>query len=170
MERKMLTSLQGLKFICFIMIFGWHTYNFCNIFDSNYACRAVSFFMILSGFFMSLHYSEKIRKSTFKEHIIFVFRKIKKFYPLYLISLILLILRLDILQIKEEVRKITVSNQVLSYIGDLIDLPRKEQRFVLGASPRAMLALVRASQGCAFMRGRECTSTVWTDLAVSIPK
>ena len=61
----------------------------------------------------------------------------------------------DILQIKEEVRKITVSKQVLSYIEDLIDLTRKEPRFVLGASPRAMLALVRASQGCAFMRGRD---------------
>ena len=61
----------------------------------------------------------------------------------------------DILQIKEEVCKITVSKQVLSYIEDLIDLTRKEPRFVLGASPRATLALVRASQGCAFMRGRD---------------
>ncbi len=32
---------------------------------------------------------------------------------------------------------------------------RQEERFVLGASTRAMLALMRASQGKAFMKGRD---------------
>lgn len=61
----------------------------------------------------------------------------------------------EVMGIRETVSRVNVTAQVLSYIEDLIELTRKEQRFVLGASPRAMLALVRASQGCAFMRGRD---------------
>lgn len=61
----------------------------------------------------------------------------------------------DILQIKEDVSKVKVTNQVLSYIEDLVDLTRNEPRFVLGVSPRAMLALVRTSQACAFLQGRD---------------
>ncbi len=38
---------------------------------------------------------------------------------------------------------------------DIIALTRQESRFGLGASPRAMLALMRASQGRAFLRGRD---------------
>lgn len=58
-------------------------------------------------------------------------------------------------QMKEEVAKVTVTNQVLSYIEDLVILTREEPRFSLGASPRAMLALIRASQGRAFLQGRD---------------
>lgn len=61
----------------------------------------------------------------------------------------------DVLRIKEAVAGITVTGQVLGYIEDLVELTRKEERFVLGVSPRAMLALVRASQGRAFMQGRD---------------
>ena len=61
----------------------------------------------------------------------------------------------DILQIQEAVSKVAVTEQVLGYIEDMVDLTRKESRFVLGVSPRAMLALVRASQGRAFLQGRD---------------
>ena len=61
----------------------------------------------------------------------------------------------DILRIRQAVSAVTVTSQVLSYIEDLVDLTRKEERFVLGVSPRAMLALVSASQGAAFMQGRD---------------
>lgn len=61
----------------------------------------------------------------------------------------------DILQIKKKVAAVTVTKQVLCYIEDLVELTRKEERFVLGVSPRAMLALVRASQGRAFLQGRD---------------
>ena len=60
-----------------------------------------------------------------------------------------------ILQMKDVVAGITVTNQVLTYIEDLVMLTRQEPRFALGASPRAMLSLVRASQGKAFMQGRD---------------
>ena len=61
----------------------------------------------------------------------------------------------DILAMQKEVSELKVNELVLGYIEDLMDLTRKEERFVLGASPRAMLALIRASQACAYMQGRD---------------
>lgn len=61
----------------------------------------------------------------------------------------------DVLKIREAVAGITVKDSVLGYMEDFISLTRKEERFVLGASPRALLALVRASQGKAFLQGRD---------------
>lgn len=61
----------------------------------------------------------------------------------------------DILELQKAVASVKVNEPVLGYIEDLMDLTRKEQRFVLGASPRAMLSLIRASQACAFLNGRD---------------
>lgn len=61
----------------------------------------------------------------------------------------------DVLKIRQEVAAIKVTEQVLAYIGDIVDLTRKEERFQLGASPRALLALMRASQSKAFLQGRD---------------
>lgn len=61
----------------------------------------------------------------------------------------------DIVAMKAEVEQIKVNDLVLGYIQDLIELTRKEERFVLGASPRAMLSLIRASQARAYLCGRD---------------
>ena len=61
----------------------------------------------------------------------------------------------DVLRIREAVCGITVKDTVLGYMEDFISLTRNEERFVLGASPRALLALLRASQGKAFLQGRD---------------
>lgn len=61
----------------------------------------------------------------------------------------------DILDMRSAVEEIRVNDAVLGYIEDLMDLTRKEERFVLGASPRAMLALIRAAQSRAFLQGRD---------------
>lgn len=58
-------------------------------------------------------------------------------------------------EIKKAVSSVTVKENVLGYAEDMIDLTRNEKRFVSGASPRAMLALIRASQAKAFMDGRD---------------
>lgn len=60
----------------------------------------------------------------------------------------------DIVQIKEEVAAVTVKESLLNYILDIVSLTRGEERFVLGASPRAVLALIRASQANAFLKKR----------------
>lgn len=61
----------------------------------------------------------------------------------------------DILAMQKEVAQITIKEPVLGYMEDIISATRQEPRFVLGASPRAMLALVRASQVEAFLRKRD---------------
>ncbi|MCH5345138.1 MAG: MoxR family ATPase, partial [Acetatifactor sp.] len=61
----------------------------------------------------------------------------------------------DILKIKEVVSGITVKESMLGYMEDIVSLTREENRFILGASPRAMLALMRASQAKAFLQGRD---------------
>ena len=61
----------------------------------------------------------------------------------------------DVMEIMETVRGITVQEPLLEYMEDIIALTRQESRFGLGASPRAMLSLMRASQGRAFLRGRD---------------
>ena len=61
----------------------------------------------------------------------------------------------DILSMREMAFHVTVKDSVLGYIEDMIALTREEKRFVTGASPRAMLSLVRASQAKAFLDGRD---------------
>lgn len=61
----------------------------------------------------------------------------------------------EVVAMKEAVGKVVVKGSVLGYIEDMIELTRSETRFVLGASPRAVLALVRCSQAKAFLEGRD---------------
>ena len=61
----------------------------------------------------------------------------------------------DILALRERTAAVTVMENVLGYMEDIVNATREEPRFVLGASPRALLALVRASQAKAFLQGRD---------------
>jgi MoxR-like ATPase len=61
----------------------------------------------------------------------------------------------DILKLRKEVEKIRVSDNVLEYIREIISRTRQEESFVLGASPRAMLMLIRASQAKALLSQRD---------------
>lgn len=61
----------------------------------------------------------------------------------------------EILAMKKDVEQVKVSDVVLSYIVDIIRQTREEERFVTGASPHAMLALLRASQAKAYLNGRD---------------
>ena len=61
----------------------------------------------------------------------------------------------DILRMRDEVEKIHISDGVTGYAQEIIGLTRQEEGFVLGASPRAMLALIRASQAKACFAGRD---------------
>lgn len=61
----------------------------------------------------------------------------------------------DVLAMKESVSKVLVKGSVLGYIEDIVELTRQEERFVLGASPRAILALVQSAQAKAFLNERD---------------
>ena len=55
----------------------------------------------------------------------------------------------------EAVKQVHVSDKILDYVVTIIGYTREEKRFVMGASPRAMLNLVAASRARAFLDGRE---------------
>ena len=61
----------------------------------------------------------------------------------------------DILKMMDEVSKVHVSDGLLGYARNIIDMTRKEEKYVTGASPRALLHLIRASQGRAYLEGRD---------------
>lgn len=61
----------------------------------------------------------------------------------------------DILYLKKAVSSVTVKDTILGYIEDMVELTRKDENFVLGASPRAILSLLRASQAKAYLQGRD---------------
>ncbi|MCR4697036.1 MAG: MoxR family ATPase [Lachnospiraceae bacterium] len=60
-----------------------------------------------------------------------------------------------IIEIKKEVEKVKVVDDCIKYANDIIALTREESRFVMGASSRAMLHLIRASQAKAYISGRD---------------
>lgn len=61
----------------------------------------------------------------------------------------------DILSLQEAVKNITVSEQVMKYIVDLVYATRTKEDIKLGASPRASIALMKASSAWAFLEGRD---------------
>ncbi|SDA60639.1 MoxR-like ATPase [Lachnospiraceae bacterium G11] len=61
----------------------------------------------------------------------------------------------DILKMREEVAEVKIVDSVLKYANDIINLTREEKRFVMGASPRAMILFVKAAQARAFLEGRD---------------
>ncbi len=60
----------------------------------------------------------------------------------------------EILALREEVKKVTISESVIRYIREITDRTRQEERFVMGASPRAMLFLTAAARAKAFLGKR----------------
>ena len=61
----------------------------------------------------------------------------------------------DILEMKQEVKQITVHEDLVCYARDLIEETRRRREVRFGASPRALLELLRASQACAYLEGRD---------------
>jgi len=60
----------------------------------------------------------------------------------------------QIAAIQQEVRTVHVSEAVEDYVLDLTEATRSHRAVEIGISPRAMLALVRAAQACAYVAGR----------------
>jgi len=60
-----------------------------------------------------------------------------------------------VLALQEEVKKIEVSANVLDYIVKLVSLTRHREDVKVGASPRASIALMKASSAWALLEGRD---------------
>lgn len=84
----MIGSLQSLRFIFAIMIFLHHfTGNGgVGLFEAGGSC-GVSFFMILSGFVMSVGYFEKVQLPSFN-YTSFIGKRLIRVYPLHFLCLI----------------------------------------------------------------------------------
>ncbi len=61
----------------------------------------------------------------------------------------------DVLDIKHKVAQVIIKDNVIRYARNIAELTRDENRFVLGASPRAVLMLLKAAQAKAFLDGRD---------------
>lgn len=67
----------------------------------------------------------------------------------------------------EYVRTIHIDPAIYKYIVDIVSTTRKHPSVALGASPRASIALMRASQSIAFMNGRNYVTP--EDISVMAP-
>ncbi|HEY8935232.1 MAG TPA: MoxR family ATPase [Cyclobacteriaceae bacterium] len=63
--------------------------------------------------------------------------------------------RQDLKDCQELIEKIHIKDEILVYIAKLIDSTRNNGDLVLGASPRASLAIMRAAKAIAAMSGRD---------------
>lgn len=66
-----------------------------------------------------------------------------------------LLSRERLLALKELVERVHVTEEIMKYILALVRQTRVDERVVLGASPRASLALMKASRAQALMQGRD---------------
>lgn len=60
-----------------------------------------------------------------------------------------------LLEMRNETRRVAVCPEVIRYITDLTELTRDNEYLVLGASPRAAIAVARAAQATAYLDGRD---------------
>jgi MoxR-like ATPase len=75
----------------------------------------------------------------------------------------------SIIKMQEEVTEVKVNRDLVSYITRFIQETRKDSNISLGASPRATLALIRASQAKAYLEGRAyCIPDDILELAVPV--
>ncbi|MFA5115321.1 MAG: MoxR family ATPase [Candidatus Omnitrophota bacterium] len=61
----------------------------------------------------------------------------------------------EVLKLQDEVKNIQVSDSVMRYIVNLVAATRKKEELKLGASPRASIALMKASSAWALLEGRD---------------
>ena len=61
----------------------------------------------------------------------------------------------EILDLQQQVKNVYIDNTLLNYVVEIINLTRKNENILLGASPRGSLALCKAAQALALMKGRD---------------
>jgi MoxR-like ATPase len=61
----------------------------------------------------------------------------------------------EILKLKDTINEILMEENLLKYITNIVQASRNHKQIELGASPRALLAIMQASKALAAMRGRD---------------
>lgn len=83
----MIQSVQSLRFLFIMLVIFSHIYG--KVFDFGGEC-GVSFFFILSGFILSYAYGKKVLDGNFQT-MAFVKRQLTKFYPLHLLTFVVMV-------------------------------------------------------------------------------
>ncbi len=60
----------------------------------------------------------------------------------------------DVIELQEQVKKVSMPDEVARYITELVDASRKEMHVVMGASPRADIAFMMCGKAKALIEGR----------------
>jgi len=88
-EKHKINSITGLKILLLLAIFIWH----CGILKApDVGARACELLFICSGFCMAYNYYQKKFEGTIYEATQFTLKRLKKFYILYIITMILAII------------------------------------------------------------------------------
>lgn len=87
-KKPLIKSFQAIRFFLFVFIFVHHCSNLVKIEILDQSGFAVSCFIILSGFLNGYLYCMSYDKVTFKNLKDFVFKRLKKIYPLHITMLI----------------------------------------------------------------------------------
>jgi MoxR-like ATPase len=61
----------------------------------------------------------------------------------------------DLAELREQLAAITVREELLGYVVDLVRATRQHESILVGAGPRATQALIMASRACAALAGRD---------------
>jgi len=61
----------------------------------------------------------------------------------------------DVIDIQKKVSEVTVKPEIQKYAYDIVEGTRHNDNFELGASPRALLSLIKAAQAKAYIDGRD---------------
>ena len=83
----MIQSVQSLRFLFIMLVVFSHIYG--KVFDFGGEC-GVSFFFILSGFILSYAYAKQVLEGNFQT-MSFVKRQLTKFYPLHLLTFVVMV-------------------------------------------------------------------------------
>lgn len=97
-------SLTGLRGIVALWVTFFHFFNSNDFWAQSIVTKgyvAVDIFFVLSAFLLSLSYSEKFQILTFENVKIFYMKRINRIYPVYFVSVILIVIFTNILLSKK---------------------------------------------------------------------
>ena len=107
-NEKYLRSLAGLKATCMLVLFWWHsTLPAPNV---GMGARTCEFLFLASGFLIGYNYYKKDVPTTWKESLRYVLVKLKKFWPLHFIAMVMVL----ILKTQDVLSVRTIVNMVLN--------------------------------------------------------
>lgn len=115
--KSQFNNLQGLRFFAFLLIFLNHSYWYLGIskvFD--YGARGVEIFFVLSGYLVAYNYCDKEIGNTFNDSVHYVYKKLKKFYVLHIVTFVCFF----ITPLKKFIKGVMTEQQSQKFIVDTI--------------------------------------------------